>query len=232
MVAGMPKAGKSNFAMWWLAEMGLPTLYFSADMSQHDATTRLAAWATGHSVDHVADAMNGPGAGYYADALDNAPIQWCFDSNPSTEDIMLELDAYVEAWDSYPAVIAVDNMMNIEASEEFAGQQFIMKELHSLARLTGATVVVLHHCSEAGQKDVTVPPPRSAIMNKISQLPELIFTVALEPQSAQFRVACVANRTGRGDPTGKSYITLRSSIDRCQFAYYVPQPYGGWTPDN
>ena len=229
MVAGMPKAGKSNWAMWWVAEMNLPTLYFSADMSQHTATTRLASWATGHTVQTVEDGLSGPGLDFYTDALQRSRIQWCFDSSPATEDIMEELDAYVEAHDAWPQVIVIDNLMNVQASEEFAGQQFIMSELHSLARLTGATVIVLHHCSEAGQSDVTLPPPRKAIMNKVSQLPEIVFTVALDPASSQFRVACVANRSGKGDATGKSYITLRSEVERCQFHYWIPQAYA-WQP--
>lgn len=228
MVAGLPKAGKSNFAMWWVAEMRLPTLYFSADMSQHTASTRLSAWASGHTVEAVTRAFEHGAGELYADDLADCPIQWCFDSSPSTEDVHLELDAYIEAHERYPSVICIDNMLNIQASEEFSGQQFIMQELHSLARLTGATVIVLHHCSEGQVKDsaVTKPPPRSAIMNKINQLPELIFTVALEPAASEFRVACVANRNGRGDPTGETYIRLRADIERCQFSHNVHQSWG------
>lgn len=228
MVTGLPKAGKTNFLMWLAAELALPTLYFSADSSPFTASTRLAAWATGHTVDVVGVGMGGPGADYYSQALTGLPLHWCFDSSPSTEDLVDELDAYVEAYDAFPEIIVVDNLMNVQASEEYAGQLFVMKELHSLARLTGATVFVLHHCSESGIKDTTIPPPRSAIQGKVSQLPELIFTVALEPTSRQFRIACVGNRSGPQFPDGKTYITLDSEVERLQFRHFVPRPaFGG-----
>ena len=214
--------------MWLTQLMGLPTLYFSADSSPHTASTRLAAIITGHTVDAVSSGMAAGGADFYSEALEDSKIVWCFDSSPSTEDIMLELDAYVEAWDAYPDVIVIDNLMNVQASEEYAGQLFVMGELHSLARTTGACVIVLHHCSEAGQKDTTIPPPRSAIQGKVSQLPELIFTVALEPDSRQFRLSVVGNRSGPQHPDGKKFITLDSAIERCSFSHHTPRIYGGY----
>ena len=227
MVAGMPKVGKSLFATWLANEMNLPTLYFSADSSPHTASSRLAACITGQPITSVETGLAAGASGYYSDAMDDSNISWCFDSSPSTEDLMLELDAYVEAWDVYPEVIVVDNLMNVQASEEYAGQLFVMGELHSLARATGATVFVLHHCSEAGQRDTTIPPPRSAIQGKVSQLPELIVTVAIDPYSKQFRVAVVGNRSGPQFPDGKKFITLDSAVERCSFSHHTPAVYGG-----
>lgn len=228
LLAGMPKSSKTSFAMWYVQTLGLPTLYFSADSSPHTASTRLAAIVTGDTVDAVSAGMAAGGANYYSEALEDSKIVWCFDSSPSTEDLMLELDAYVEAWDEFPAVIVVDNLMNVQASEEYAGQLYVVSELHSLARLTGATVILLHHCSEAGQKDTTIPPPRSAIQGKVSQLPELIMTVALDPGTKTLRIAVVGNRSGPQFPDGKNYITIDSAIERCSFSHHTPSFYGSY----
>lgn len=233
LIAALPKAGKSNFVMWWVKEMGLPSLYFSADMNGYDATTRLSASVTGHNIETVRKGIASPsGAAFYEDALEEVPIQWCFDSSPTVEDLWLELDAYVEAYDAYPKVIVVDTLMKVQASEEYAGQQYIMAELSAMARVTGAAVFVLHHCSEDQWKFPALPPKRAAIMNKVSQLPELILTVALD--GTLFHVAPVGNRSGFQDPEAKHYVTLDADIAHSRFNYHNPYAYsgyGGYTAD-
>lgn len=233
LVAALPKAGKSNFVMWWVKEMGLPCLYFSADMNGYDATTRLAASVTGDNIESVRTGIASPsGAAFYQEALEEIPIHWCFDSSPRVEDLWLELDAYVEAYDAYPEVIVVDTLMKVQASEEYAGQQYIMGELSAMARITGAAVFVLHHCSENEWKETTRPPKRSAIMNKVSQLPEVILTVALD--GPLFHIAVVGNRSGFQDPDAHRYVSLDADVEHSRFAYHNPYAYsygGGYTVD-
>ena len=75
-------------------------------------------------------------------------------------------------------------------------------------------VVVLHHVSENDSKP-RYPASRKALMGKVSQLPELILTVALDGD--QFHIAAVKNRDGVSDPTAESYavssIVLRPMLD-------------------
>ena len=226
LLAGLPKAGKTAFCMWLAATLNQHTLYFSADSSPHTASTRIAAIATGHTVNTVTAGLAAGAGDYYSEALEDSKVQWCFDSSPSTEDIEQELAAYVEAWDAWPDLIIVDNLMNVQASEEFEGLKFVMSELHSLARTTGSLVIVLHHCSEAGIRDTTVPPPRSSIQGKVSQLPELILTAAHDPATSTFRIAVVGNRSGPQHPDGKKFITLDAAIERCSFSHHTPSFYG------
>ena len=47
MVAGRSGTQKSGFALFWVAQMGLPTLYFSADMAPFTAGTRLGGFFSG-----------------------------------------------------------------------------------------------------------------------------------------------------------------------------------------
>ena len=109
----------------------------------------------------------------------------------------------------YPHLIIVDNLMNVVSlhENEWTGLRDIAKSMHHMARETDAAVFILHHTSEnEGRPDV--PPARKAIQGKVSQLPELILTVALVPSTGEFRVAPVKNRFGANTPTGEDYITL------------------------
>lgn len=230
MVYGIPGSGKSTFALWWTYRMGVPALYFSADMDAFDAITRTGALATGHEVSFVANAISSGGMGYIEDEVSDIPIQWCFDSGPTLMDVAAELDAYIELWDRYPSVIVIDNLLNIEGEteEEQAGLKFIMKELHRLAHETGCAVIVLHHAREEGSP--SRPAPRSAIQGKVSQLPELILSVALDQDDGSYMVAPVKNRSGKQDPTGATFIRLQADPERASFAPYIPRiTYGGWS---
>jgi RecA-family ATPase len=227
LLTGMPKAGKSLFGLWWVKQMGLPTLYVSADMDSHEAMTRLAASQTGTPSDKVAEHLLAEGgADYYSGEIEDIPIQWVFESAPSLWDLEEELDAYVEAYGYWPEVIVIDNLMNVvgdtEGDDPTVGMQGILKALHGLARTTGAAIFVLHHVSEAIQKDATVPAPRAGIQGKVSQLPEICLTVALDPATNRFGVACVANRSGPCDPTGKLFTSLRSIPELCRFQAWAP----------
>jgi len=234
MIAGIPGTGKSAFAMWWVAQLGLSTLYFSADMDSYTANSRLAAIHSGNTVKSVEQAMDtGMGMEYYADALAESKFIFCFDSGPTLEDVGAELAAHVEVFDEYPEVIVIDNVMNIQGSEDYQGQQHILSELHSLARITRAWVVVLHHASEVNGKSPFDPPPRKEIKNKITEHPELVLTVAANPATGDYKVACVKNRSDKSDPGAQYPYTYRADLARCSFHKYVPPapvPDPEWTP--
>jgi predicted ATP-dependent serine protease len=224
MVVGQPGAGKSTFALWYAYKINLPTLYFSADMAAHTAITRHGALVTGMSVNEVSDAIEHGGLEFIQEEMMSSPIQWCFDSAPSMQDIADELDAYVELWDNYPRIIIVDNAMNVEGSgdEGSGGLRFILSELHRLGRETGSAVLVLHHAREEG--DPLMPSAREKIQGKVAQLPELILTVALNGQD--FLLAPVKNRSGFQDATGKTFRRLAADPEHATFNFYVPKVYG------
>lgn len=226
MVVGQPGAGKSTFALWYAYKINLPTLYFSADMAAHTATTRLGALTTGMTVTGVGEAITSEGLGFIQDELKDSPIQWCFDSSPSLDDIADELASWVELWDSYPKLIIVDNAMNIEGAQgdDVGGLRFVLQELHRLARETGAAVLVLHHAREEGNP--LEPSAREKIQGKVAQLPELILTVALDGED--FKIAPVKNRNGYQDPSGHNYRRLAADPERATFNFYVPRIYGGY----
>lgn len=217
MIAGAPGSGKSMLAQWWANRIGRPCLYFSADMTPVDAVTRQAANLTGHTLTDIGKAMAGTGAAFYEDAISGSSIQFVFDSNPSLEDVVEELDAYVEVEDAWPEVIVVDNLLNLYGAEEREGQMQLLSELHQLARNTSSLVMVLHHASEANQKDPTFPPSRRDIQNKVTHFPEVVVTVALDPNDERVRFAVVKYRSGRADASGKTYLELAVDPARCAY---------------
>lgn len=221
MISGQPNAGKSLFALWLASKFDVPTLYFSADSSAWTAGTRLVAAVTGETTESVAAGMRSGGEGYYESVLDESPIRFCFDPNPSHLTIEDELDAWVERWDSWPTLIVVDNLMDVigAGDNEFAAYKDVLLGLKTIARQTEASILVLHHMSEAGT-DPLMPAPRKAIMGKVSQTPEHVLSIAMDGD--QFRLSVVKHRNGPGDPTGKEHISLLAHPDRCQFDKWVP----------
>lgn len=216
-VCGQPGAGKSAFALWYADRLGIPTLYMSADMAPHTAVTRLVALRTGLTIDDVSNDFDDGLSQIHGPDLSGSDVHFCFDSGPTLQDIADELSAYVEIYDQFPELIVVDNLMNVESGEEddFAGQKFILKELHRLARETGAAVFVLHHLREEG--DPTQTQPRAAIQGKVAQLPERILNLALDPNEQCLKIAPVKNRSGRQDATGKTFVRLRAWPEKSSF---------------
>ena len=211
MVAAAPNAGKSMFALIYAIRAKVPTLFFSADTDTATVMMRASAHLSGHSQVTVEQNITNR-ANYYNKELENiAHIQWVFDSNPSLDDIEMEIKAYLELYGIAPELIIIDNLMNVaaESDNEWAGLRQIMMELHDMARKTQACVLVLHHVSEQGEYgNTTEPPPRRSIHGKVSQLPSLILTLGYSPDMGILRVASVKNRFGPMDSSGKDYVGL------------------------
>lgn len=211
MVAAAPNAGKSMFALIYAIKAAVPTLFFSADTDTATVMMRSAAHLSGHvqvTVEqNITNKMN-----YYHKELEKIDhIQWVFDSNPSLDDIEMEIKAYMELYGIAPQLIVIDNLMNVaaETDNEWAGLRQIMMEFHDMARKTQACVLVLHHVSEQSEYGTpNEPPARRAIHGKVSQLPSLILTMGYAPELGYLRIAPVKNRFGPMDSTGKDYATL------------------------
>ena len=217
MIAGQPNAGKSLLALWMAVQMKVPTLYISADTDAYTTALRAAAMVTGHMVNTVEEAFaNGAGRDFYASELDSiSHLRFDFAPSPTLDEIDLSIQAYAEAYGEYPHMIIVDNAMNVVSmhNDEWSGLREIAKAMHHIARETEAAVILLHHTSEAeGKSDM--PPSRKAVQGKISQLPEMILTVALVPATGEFRVAAVKNRFARHSATGDMFTTLWADASR------------------
>lgn len=216
MIYATPASLKSMFMLYWVARMGLPTLVFSADTDEYETTKRAAAMVTGKAQHEVERDWSAGNQGEYLDALQQLNIRWVFESDPTYLDLELETAAFAEAYGRFPAVIVVDNLMNVvpEQENEWAGMRDTTKALKRLVRITDAAVMVLHHASET-EKDNTTPPSRNRIQGKVSQLPEVILSIARDGN--ELRVCAVKNRYGPGDASGEKYVTVWVSPQNCRF---------------
>lgn len=244
MIAGRSGTQKSGFALFWAAMMNLPTLYFSADMSAFTASSRLASMMT-KDTSAMVEAGMAEGGKYrqgYIDALANLNITFSFGSPITWRAVDEELEAYVELWDAYPEVIICDNLMDFEGAEsDYTEQMAVMQGATELARHTAATVILLHHASDKAWEAKTSPwnpPSRDQIKGGLSEKPELSLSVALDPTSMAYHVACVKQRMGPCDPTAQRYATMICEPEFTRFrkaeirqvAAAQPKPAEEWSP--
>ena len=241
MIAGRSGTQKSGFALYWAAQMALPTLYFSADMSPFTASSRLASMVTGDTTEMVEAGMAAGGRHRmeYLNALSGLPFTFSFGSPITWEAIDEELGAWVELWDSFPQLFVFDNLMDFSGAEsDYTEQMAVMSGLTELARATGATVFVLHHASDKAweaKSDPWSPPSRDQVKGGLSEKPELSLSVALDPNSHEYRVAVIKQRMGPCDPTAKRYASLRCHPEVTRFSkleYTAPPsfPSRSWSP--
>lgn len=225
MIAGRSGAQKSGFALWWTAQMNLPTLYFSADMSAYQASIRLACSLLHMTTEQVEARYKRPeGRAEILAAL--SPLNLNFSFGAITwQGVTDEITAYVELFNEFPQVIVVDNLMDIEGTDsDYTMQMEAMQNLSDLSRSTGATVIVLHHASDKSQdasSDPFNPPARKEIKNGMSEKPESVLTVALNPHSHLFQVAVTKNRMGAQDPTGRTTAKFRARPAETRFEKWV-----------
>ena len=219
MVAAAPNAGKSMFALIYAMKAKVPTLFFSADTDTTTVMMRAAAQSSGHTQISVEANLSSNSHHYDQHFNKFSHIKWVFDSNPSLDDIELEIKAYVELYGEAPELIVIDNLMNVsaETDNEWAGLRAIMMDLHDMARKTEACVLVLHHVSEQSEYgNPTNPPARRSIHGKVSQLPALILTLGYDPNQAVLRVAAVKNRFGPHTADASDFATLYVNYAACQ----------------
>lgn len=216
-IVGQPNAGKSMLALKYVVDHNLPTLYVSADTDEDTTLHRSLAMLTGNRVDDIEDTFEQGAGELYLGVLDRIDrVQFTFDPTPTMEDIALQVSAFDEVYGRPPELIVIDNLLNIytggESAGSWAGMVEVSQFLHNLARRSEGAVWILHHTNEGGSP--RFPPPRSAIINKVSHLPELILSVALHED--EYRVACVKNRSGPHDATGHNWVALHAVPERMQ----------------
>lgn len=220
MVVGRSGTQKSGFALFWTASMNLRTLYFSADMSPFTASSRLACMATDQTTEEVEKGMAEDPAPYM-EALANLNFTFSFGAPITWQQVDEELEAYVELHNAYPEMIVFDNLMDFEgASSDYTAQMDVIANATELARATGATILLMHHASDKSwdaKADPWNPPSRDQVKNGLSEKPELSLSVGLDPNTLEYKVACLKQRMGPSDPTGRNFAVLRCEPDKTRF---------------
>lgn len=222
MVTGRSGSGKSTFAEYWVSQMKVPTLYFSGDMSPREASVKLVCSALSMDADAVEYILEegGERAQDVYRALKEIPITFSF-GEITWHSIDAEIEAYIELWNMFPEVIVVDNLMDIEdCDSDYQMQQQAMQNLHNISRRLGATVIVLHHATDKSLQalsDPFEPPARRDIKNGMSEKPQLIFGVALNPYDNVFRLSVLKQRMGKSDQSGTVHVELNAIPNQSRY---------------
>jgi KaiC/GvpD/RAD55 family RecA-like ATPase len=223
-VVAQPNGGKSLFAMFAAMKMQVPTLFISADTDEATMRIRAAASLLQTECKEIEEMMQSSGAVIIDAEMEQLDdfLFWSYEPSPNLEYIEQEILAVDEVLGHFPHLIVLDNLMNVAHSSDAEWQEMraTMAALHTLARKTDSCVMVLHHVSENDSRPF-LPPPRKAIQGKVSQLPEQILSVAMNPKDGLFKIAAVKNRHGAHDPTGEEHVTL--CVDAARMSLYQSQ---------
>lgn len=229
LIAGGPGTGKSaiasfiavNSAYGEFGEVGVPTLYFSADTDKRTLGNRIAASVAHETVDNVESLIDKKHAGIMAILDDNTNHIWFnWNNGPNLDDIQDEVEAFAHATGEWPHLIVIDNLKNIWVDSPGDGGEHVRYDrvldfLHELAGQTNAHIMVLHHVTgfyEDGDK----PIPLSGILGKVTKPFRLIVTL-YRPSEEQIGLSIVKNSTGKMDQTGKLAVYLDIDLERQQF---------------
>lgn len=215
LICAAPGIGKSGFISSYGINAGIPALYFSADSDQFTQTTRALSILTGDTQEKSAEALNSENPDALS-RLDEQLVRWNFESQPTLDDIETSLKAYEEVYGDFPHLVVVDNITNVisgfagNEDDPFGGLESLMDWLHKVARDTGACVVGLHHV-KGDHNDGNKPIPLSGIKGQIGRVPEMVLTlhrITNDHGTDTLNVAAVKNRSGRANPSGRSFVGL------------------------
>lgn len=205
VLAGGPGSGKTISALNFVNRMGVPTLYISNDSTRFTVVCRAFSLLTHQDFSVSKEIIQAQPEIASAALKQWSRVRFNFSSKPDIEEIMRHGEAFNTVFGEYPHLVVIDILMNIE-HEGVAEQNYwrLFPELKEMAGLWNAAILGVHHTSESAKGEPC--PPRSAIMGKANQLPELIITQAMV--NGRVHYAVVKNRNGPSDESGKTTFTL------------------------
>jgi len=218
VVAAASGVGKTQFATYVAVKSRpkIPTIYFSSDSDRMTVGSRVASM-----IDHVpvseieARLRDEYDFEIHQSVRDNTDhIWWCWDNQPSCQDIQNEVEAYAVVAGAWPHLIVVDNLINVDSEGDASHQQKdeVMAWLQKLAGRTNAHVMVLQHVVKLYENG-TMPIPKSGLLDSVAKRPRLVLTLhKVDEQRIGLRV--VKNSNGRMDANAKWGPDLRVMFDR------------------
>lgn len=217
LIASGPGCGKSIFALTLAHKSRASCLYFSADT---DAITQLAreiCIATGWSwARSMQAAMSDDIPAEVRKKLWDLPIRFEYNTSPTLDDIESTMESYVEVFGTFPELIVIDNIRDIQYDTEIPDDTIakldpLTKYLKDMAHGTQAHVMALHHVT-GPYNDGDKPIPLSGLRGQPGALPELIITLfkTVDPGGGAdiLHASTVKFRGGRADASGNTYVDL------------------------
>lgn len=213
MVAGASGCGKSVFALLLALLARVPTMYFSADTDADTMETRAKSALTGQP-QRIARTSDPSWEAYFQRELQQKAdhIVWNYETSLDPSEIEEEIQAFGMAWGEWPHLIVFDVLLSYQQG---AGDWQSLNEFLLFARdiagWSNAHVMVLHHTVGKYADDPNAPP-KSALINKIDQLPAVIVTLGRGDE--WWSIAGVKNRNGKSDALAQRPIRYRVDFER------------------
>ncbi|MGK5530888.1 AAA family ATPase [Streptomyces sp. URMC 129] len=224
MLFGVSGSFKTMIALNAMVNMRVPTLAFSTDSDQNTVMGRLAALASGQPYEITRQWRKDDPQRMRQALASTDFVKWDFLPGPDLNHIWNSCYAYAEAEGVYPEQITVDILSDVWHSQgdgEWGMQKAVLRELKSLARETGAHVLVVTHATADKAK---APCPRKGdIQGKLDLLPEVIVSCGVD-WAGDLHVTCVKNRHGRSDPNADRHFRMGIDPARAWVGDYVPKP--------
>lgn len=213
VLGGPPGSGKTISALNIVNNLRVPTLYISNDSTRYTIAKRVYSMLTG--VDQSMASMIIESKPEMAAEMFSkwGNVRFDFNSSPGMSEIALHGEAFRELFGEYPPLTVVDILMNVQA-EGVLDQNYwrLFPELKDVAKEQNTALLAVHHTSEGAKLNPC--PPKSSLMGKANQLPELIMTQVMKDDKMFYAV--VKNRNGKADESGETYFTLPVDAARCQ----------------
>ena len=219
LVAAGPSTGKSMFALNYVLESGAKTLYISPDTSKGDTVLRAGQILTGnHRAVVSAQLEEGPDVyPHLFDTLDSIRnIDFSFRTGIDLDDVRNLVFAYCEKYGCWPELIVLDNLVNLVVDQSNPAEwQMLTQDLDDIAKETESFMMILTHV--AGHKEGgTEPIGLSDILYKVTKYASVVLTLTEDGfDRSKLLVACVKNRNGKMDKTGRMRFELRRRPETC-----------------
>lgn len=232
LVAAAPGGGKSAIATYIASrmsyfdegrfvEVGVPTLYWSADSDKKTLGTRVTASVTKHTVEEAEKLLDAKDEETWKMLDANTDHIWfAWDRGPSLDDIQEEVEAFAQVHGDWPHLIVIDNLKNVWIEDSGEGGEHIRYDrvldfLHELAGITGAHIMVLHHVTGVYENG-NQPIPLGGILGKVTKPFRLILTLH-KAWDGMLGICIVKNSNGPMDASGNLIVHIPYDLERMQY---------------
>lgn len=209
VVLAQPGMGKSALALNWALGINSPSLLVSLDT---DLTTQAIRAAAIDSGTPMKDIKRDPKAwSLYLNR--KAGRVRAYDLSVQPREILGMVNAETEFWGVPPELTIVDNISNLVREGDYQEYRKLFVDLHRIARVGDTFVLALHHVNRGPNPGV----PLKLTDGQFAGEQEAEIVLGLWSKGEDYlNVSVLKNRSGRADPTGQLYSTLRFEKETMQ----------------
>ena len=209
VVLAQPGMGKSALALNWALGINSPSCLVSLDTDLTTQAVRAAAIKSGKT---MAEIKKDPKAWSLYLSRKAEQVR-AYDLSLSPRDILGLVNAEAEFWGVPPALTIVDNISNLVREGDYQEYRKLFVDLHRIARIGDTFMLALHHVNRGPNPG----QPLKMTDGQFSGEQEAEMVLGLWSKNEEFlNVSILKNRTGRADPSGQLYATLKFDRETMQ----------------